>query len=284
MSTLSKVFVVFNFIFAMLFMVASLALYAKKVNWVDESTAAIQARNKNYRDLTDLQNTYNKLAEASNQEKTRLEGAISTRDQNISDKSEENKNLKQMNDKLQTDLNGFGIQLAELKVNLTREQDKNVKLQEAIDSMRRERDTAVAAREFAESQAIETLSDLKEAEAELSQNSKRVAALTTKVLELTMMVDKARASGVLLTETGTGPVVPVSGKVLQVDDVVGIVILNVGEKDKIERGMEFLVSRGSKYIGKVSVRKVFPEMCSAIIVSDSTEGKIEVNDSAQTKN
>ena len=38
MSTLSKIFVVLNFILALCFMMASLTLYAKKVDWVKTAT------------------------------------------------------------------------------------------------------------------------------------------------------------------------------------------------------------------------------------------------------
>ena len=80
------------------------------------------------------------------------------------------------------------------------------------------------------------------------------------------------------------PDVPVKARVLQVDENYEIVILNVGKKDKVHKGMEFILSRGSTYVGAVRVRNVYQDMCSATFVLDVMKGVPQVSDFAQTRN
>ncbi|MCX7935797.1 MAG: hypothetical protein N3A66_11140, partial [Planctomycetota bacterium] len=71
-------------------------------------------------------------------------------------------------------------------------------------------------------------------------------------------------------------------RVLQVEEAVGLVILNVGEKDKVRPGMEFVISRGDQYVGKVRVRNIYNDMCSAVILPEVTKKPIQIADTAQT--
>jgi DNA polymerase III alpha subunit (gram-positive type) len=286
MSTLSKIFVVLNFVLALCFMIATLTLYSKKLNWVVEAQKNVKERNLLHEKLKRLQGIYDQTVETKRYEIKGLEDKITEQTGMLRERKQTIESLETKNNDLKKHLASFDMKLAELQTNLTRAQNKNTQLQTDIDRMRKERDTSIMAREFAETQAIETMADLKEAEAELMQISKRNHELVNRTLEQDILLNKAREQGFnprMIVE-GALEVPPIAGRILQVEEAVGIVILSVGKKDKTRTGMEFVISRGDKYVGKVRVRNVYEEMSSAVILQDLTREPIQVNDVAQTMN
>ncbi len=286
MSTLSKIFVVMNFVLAICFMVASLTLYAKKVNWVNEARKNVVERNRLHKRLKNLQRLYDETVDDDMKTILKKDKRIEALKTNITDLNEALTREKNANSNLVARLRSFDANLKELQTNLTRQQKRNVELEAAKEQLSKERDTAIAAREFAETQAIESMADLKEAEAELLQLSKRNHSLISRTMEQDVLLDKARERGFdpRMVLTGDINVPAVAGRVLQVEEAVGIAILSVGKKNKVRPGMEFVISRGDKYIGKVRVRNIYEDMCSAVILQDLTKEPIQVNDLAQTIN
>lgn len=57
-----------------------------------------------------------------------------------------------------------------------------------------------------------------------------------------------------------------NGKVLTVNKDFNFVIINLGKKDGIRKGMDFLVYRDKKLIGKVQVEETFSDMSSCVIL------------------
>jgi len=51
---------------------------------------------------------------------------------------------------------------------------------------------------------------------------------------------------------------PIRGKVIGVDQQLGLVIIDVGQRRGVKIGHSFMVVRGNKYVGKVVVDEVFP--------------------------
>jgi hypothetical protein len=109
-----------------------------------------------------------------------------------------------------------------------------------------------------------------------------MASLMEQNLEMRVQLRTYRQKAGPLVQVTEGPSVQVSGKVLRVDETVDLVIINLGEKDKLEPGMELTISRGSEYIGKVKIRNLYENMASAIIQKDMTPKPIQEGDTAQT--
>ena len=55
----------------------------------------------------------------------------------------------------------------------------------------------------------------------------------------------------------------IRGKVTAVDRMLGIVVINVGERNGVKSRYGFTVYRGEKFVGKIVVEEVFPDMSSA---------------------
>jgi hypothetical protein len=66
--------------------------------------------------------------------------------------------------------------------------------------------------------------------------------------------------------------------VLNVNRKFGFCIVSIGKDDGIVPGIELVVHRGSKLIGKIVVERVFDRMSSAKVVSVSENENIQVED------
>ena len=65
---------------------------------------------------------------------------------------------------------------------------------------------------------------------------------------------------------GKAPPVKIEAKVLASRTSSGLVMLSVGSDDGVERGRVFTIRREGRYVGKVVVERVFPNMCSARVL------------------
>jgi len=75
----------------------------------------------------------------------------------------------------------------------------------------------------------------------------------------------------------------IRGKVTGVDKGLGLVILNVGQRNEVRKGYVFIVFRGDQYIGRVVVDEVFPDMAAAHYDKPAMKSDVEVGDDATTK-
>lgn len=73
-----------------------------------------------------------------------------------------------------------------------------------------------------------------------------------------------------------------TAQVLAVRNDVGLVMISVGSKQEVKVGYQFTITRGPKYIGKVQIETVYPEMASAKIIPDlmAKGEQVEVHDMA----
>lgn len=74
----------------------------------------------------------------------------------------------------------------------------------------------------------------------------------------------------------------IRGKVTGVDQKLGLVIINQGQLNNVKKRMPFIVFRGSKYVGKVIVDEVFPDVAAARYERPMA-AEVEVGDDVTTK-
>ncbi len=75
----------------------------------------------------------------------------------------------------------------------------------------------------------------------------------------------------------------IRGKVTGVDKSLGLVIINIGQRHKVQKGYAFIVFRGDQYIGKVVVDEVFPDMAASHYDKPSMKDNVEVGDDVTTR-
>ncbi|NQT54294.1 hypothetical protein HQ576_19710 [bacterium] len=87
----------------------------------------------------------------------------------------------------------------------------------------------------------------------------------------------------LIREVTLPPKKVVRGKVTAVDQKLGLVIINRGQRNDVRKGHTFIVFRDNEYIGKVIVDDVFPDVAAARYVADAMKKGVEVGDDVTTK-
>ena len=285
MGTTAKVFIVLNLVISLVFAISAFCLFAKQVNWVEQTRLAIEESNAYHKqatkDIADLTRERDSLKEKS----TNFEKELAVTQETL--KSSQ-KSCNEAIDK-------FNMADASAKRNETRVKDleaqievkdkRNSDLQGRLDGEITKLKAASKEKDWHQARAIETAAELVEAENEMMQLAKNNAEMVRRITLLSTQLEK------YVSRYGADPEisantsgVSINGKVLQVEPKLDLVILSVGGKDKVQRGMEFVISRGNNYITKVRVANVYDEMCSAKILEGMTSKgeSVKISDSAST--
>lgn len=282
MSLASKVLVVLNLIFAVAFSIASVSLYAKKVNYVQELELNIAKRNE-----------VQKEADAAKKKAASLESKLASvsKDQaqkiaSLTEKYEAAENsrltLDNRNNQLTTTYSKLDAEMSKLRSDLKTINKKKMEAEDRLAKVSEELQKAIDDRNFAQKTALEATADVKELEAEIESANKRAAKLLEENLEFkTLFAEVQRKYPDAITKSAA-PIEPVRGRIIRIEEEVDLVIISVGENDKVSAGMEFIVSRGNDYIGKVKVRSIHNNICAAVINKDLTVKSISVGDIAET--
>jgi hypothetical protein len=64
---------------------------------------------------------------------------------------------------------------------------------------------------------------------------------------------------------------------------INLLVISVGEEDGVVVGFEFTIYRGSTYVGKMVVEKVYPKQAAGRWIQEKTKDKILPGDSVTTK-
>ncbi len=91
--------------------------------------------------------------------------------------------------------------------------------------------------------------------------------------------DKAGGVPIGTVKVVTG--VRIKGKVLVVNRRYNFVVVDVGARDGVEKGMVLILHRGKKFIGKCQVEKVYTKMAAADLVLDWMQDEVQVSDGAR---
>ncbi|MAE27655.1 MAG: hypothetical protein QF724_01945 [Planctomycetota bacterium] len=147
-----------------------------------------------------------------------------------------------------------------------------------------ERDDALSAQsdaEMGQSAAEEALArangQIADLERSLTAEKRHSASLDT---QLKTLVD---ATGVSLAEITALPLIEAAVLQTEYSIAPGLVALNVGSGNGVQRGFTFDIYSGNAYKGQVRVESVRPGMCTALIVRTVAGQNISQGDSATTR-
>ncbi len=287
MSMLSKVFVLVNLFLAIVFATVTVALYAKRVKYMDKwnEEKLLREKDNGARDkmIADLNTQHVNLLRTNDA----LDGSNKEQASIID-------NLKNLN-KEATDrflLAETQRQTTEAKVEV---QDRELKRRhDNIDTMHKvilkqqqaQRVTEINQRN-AESQKIEIENDFNKVGQQLADVLKEKTRVEKDLHHYTWMIEKLLEHGspvaeIVFGDDGT-PAAAIPSRVLSVRNDVNLVMLSVGKSDGVKKGYRFTVYRGDQYIGKVEVEALFDDMCSARILPDWTKHEIKEGDTANTR-
>ena len=78
------------------------------------------------------------------------------------------------------------------------------------------------------------------------------------------------------------PAVSKKGQVLTVNRKFRFIVINVGMKDQVKMGAQYLVLHDGKEVGRVQVEKLFDNFAAANIVDESEKTPITEGDAVQS--
>lgn len=156
----------------------------------------------------------------------------------------------------------------------------------AQEELAAEKERAVALKkelEEKESQIRLTLDKLeKEMAARREAEARLVIAIKAKRILETKVGKFAKAPKVFeLEKIVVKPTPVLAGKILEVNDEHGFVVVDLGKDDNINLGDILSVYRNDKFIGRAQVEKVKEEICAAAILSDWQDREFKKEDEAR---
>lgn len=288
MSLVAKVFVVLNLIISVAFLVFAMNVWTQGTKW-QKMYEKEKVQNVDW-----LAKTQKVQLDLSRQVVYEQQNVAMAKQENVTLRLDRNR-IRDEQLSLQTKIaqieNEKSIKEAENQ-ELSREKqryfDEIIKLKSVVTKQQQavivERENAVKARN--EKSEIENeLNVTKQTLAALQRDKRTIEedlALQTRRIE--GLLDKGVPIYRILGEDPQATQGPVpDAQVLAVRGDVGLVMISVGSQQGVKPGYQLTVSRGSEYIGKVQVEKVYPDMCSARLVPGTMKGEVQVHDEARSK-
>ncbi len=282
MSTASKILVVVVLVLSVIFCGVELGLFAQRANW---------------------RALYDAMKAKASTEKADLEKKISDLTAKLSEINQERDRYKAENDNLKGQIENLTQDLQEARARaqqqetLAKEKDDQLaQLNEKVDSMvreiealnekmRRDAQTLLETKREYE-RVVNQLTALRDKNNDLlmklKNTQRELAEAKSEVEKLTFSLRKyAEKFGETIVETKPKKII--RAHVLAVYNDAGVLMLSVGKDDNVERGMEFIIHRGSDYICKVRVVSTYPDNCVAKIITEtlaSPDATVNVGDNA----
>jgi len=284
MNTFTKAMVVAVLVLSLIYVGVGAVLFATREQWRGKYVTAEANWQKERADL-------NKTIAAAQQEADRLSRELDTRTTDLQQLQARNVQLQAENDglvardqELTNDYRNISDEMAKLSENnqsivkmaLSFQSDL-ARTEEQLRAMTRQRDELDETRQRLEG-------DLTRLTKQFEETKKLLAEATEERDRLTQIVATLKERGFAIQEiAGVLKVEPVSGNVVSVDPDLGIVLVNVGARDKVKKGYEFTVSRGGDYVAKIIIHEVFEEAAAGRTLEGYTRKPVKIGDRVDTR-
>jgi hypothetical protein len=117
-----------------------------------------------------------------------------------------------------------------------------------------------------------------ESRSDLERELEEVRAEKRELEMKTAALAGEKAGGVPLGKVTVSTGLKLKGKVLVVNERYSFVVIDLGARDGVEKGMVLIVHRGRTFVGKCQVEKVYNRMAAADLVLDWMKDEVQVGD------
>ncbi len=283
MSTLAKVFVVLNLVFAVIYLGITAALLSKQENWYHKHENLRVTHEKDMKDkgeqINGLQAEVTRLTAANQTDRSEINRL------NAELKSENEKyqnEAKKYND-LNTELGKLREKYETLSKDLEEQRQGNVRLSAENDQLKANLDEAVKIKEQNIDDKMRLSKELEDAKMVLDNLEKAHVELAKRNQENENIIANYLAKLKIRIPQELVKAPAIAGRVIGVSDQYNLVMISVGDQDGVKEGYEFTISRGKEFVGRVKVDKVFPDMCAASALEEYQREKIQKGDEARTR-
>lgn len=276
MSTIAKVFVVLNLVLAVAFMIFTLTLYSKRVDWKDQYQREVIVHDKDVKErdatIAERDDKIDKLEKAVDDEhKAKLDAQ--SHNQDIIDrwKNEllEKQRLQVRYDtlvgQLQDQQEAYKRQAEDLKKALETIQGQ----QKFVEQVKRNNEELKRQRVAADARVNRLKAELHAVQDQRRHDAEELAQARYILNKLQEHINIAE----ILGEPSKGPLgEPIRGKVVAVKGEQHFVALSVGMDDGVRKGYEFTISRTAggpgttQFVAKVKVSTVMRDHCGCVVL------------------
>jgi len=281
MSNVLKIFIVLNFVLAIVFVAVAATLLGKADNWKKEYDQLKKTSQAELSDMTTDRNTWKTKQTETN---ASLNGVTNERDsfkKDVVSLGEQLTETKREKEKLGASLN----ELTEV----------NKTFGTQIESAMKDRETYAKRMATAEENARSAMSAKETAEDESRRLEQKIESLGEEIAQLNRDLADARSDLAknknlvkIAVDRGfdIGNLIAtpaITAVVQRVNPELKFVMLSVGRDQKVSKGMRFHISRDGSYVGEVQVDYVYPKACSASFVTQKDGAAFQAGDNANTR-
>jgi len=281
-NTIAKVFIVINFVLSTVYLVVSGTFLSQKWDYrqmyLDQAYKYELEKRGNEDSLREAQKRVESMT------KTAMEARAVAKAQ-----SKELAELRQENAKLDAQNSQYALSLAKINAAITEINDKLEKkelriaeLESKQDQYKKEAEDAKKDKDEAENERQRMELQLSNLQGELSEKSKLLQTADKELREAKLVMRALRDAGVNLSAFAGTPKL-LDGQITAVSEEVPIVMISLGSDHGVEKGYQFTVYRGSKFVARVVVEEVYKNMSAARILKDMSVEKIKKGDSVTTR-
>ncbi len=282
MSTVSKVFVILNLVFALVYAGVAATLLQKQEHWKYKFHQEVAAHNTESQELNEKIVTLNQELTT---EKRDVEDWRKRYD-DVKTQLDDRQNDYERLDKRWHDMKGNYDSLVEkydaLAADLDKVQRQKDELQEKLNTAESEKGDAILLRDQAVDDRQRIQKEYEDLKVDLGNLKRRHVSLAKKKAELEWVI--AQVEEKLGAEVLKNLFAPpkIDGAVIGVSSRVNLIVINVGEEDGVRAGFEFTIYRGNSYVGKMVVEKVYPRQAAGRVMLEMTKDKVQQGDRVST--
>lgn len=286
MSLLAKIFIVIQTVLVMTYLGMTATLYQHRRDWRTS--------------YQKLKHRYTTVVSRSQKEIQALRTYVIAKDELVASKEREVRSLKtsldqqvalaQRNNQLYQEKSAEFNQLNQNFTNLNQRLQEAMRRNEQLNDRKSELEglleVATNRRETAEGQVARLTTLNTSLEQDLADLRTSFADTRRQLREKELLISMAEGAGVDFELLVPGPPVPaIDGNVVAVKTDVSppLVLLSVGQDDKVERGFHFSIYRGSQFIGKVVVERVLRDSAGCRVLFTADGQQIQAGDNAATR-
>jgi membrane-associated HD superfamily phosphohydrolase len=284
MSSIAKILIAVNLILAAAFVGWASNAVSTNNNWKKQFEAEKTAHDKAKADLGTEKSKLAADLNQANDKAGRLQQDLDTANNEVSRlKNENNANSERMAN-LEASLQKFSNTLEGIQGDAKKANEDRLKaLSEKNDAENKAKDAAMA-QAAAEGKAAEFEGKFNDATNEIAAKERELATAEKSLNKTKTELDTVvQATGFKLDSVKAMPLI--EGKILAIEmgTQPGLVSINRGSADGVERGFTFEIYDGSSYKGQARVEYVYPNMCSAVLVRKVANETIRQGDGAATR-
>ena len=275
MSTLAKVFIVFNLILTVVFFGSSATLFMMRYNWREAYQTYRKDTGERFAELEESHSKTDTLVQNVRAANLKLQTESAQKAALVNTQREEIASLETtigtkdgLIQQKDNSIEASQKTIQETLAKITAQEDHIGRLQEVEEQAKSERNQAVR-------DSTRLAVDLAKKEQELSETLILKAEAAAKVEKYEVIMANLVADGIN-PKDHTQP--KIDGIVEAVNSPDRLVVLSVGKEQKVEPGFLFAVNRGGEYIGKVKVIEVYDDLSGARITYIKDANEIQVGD------